>query len=131
MCGSARNGRQTYVTHSCSFINPTICHNNHRVLKMPLTIIRESPDVDAYTPLSTFQSETPASFSTPVLHHLQADCTVVVSSDQASLIPIFDVKADGGGGGGIEDVRVDGIDLWVTNELTFPPCRQFRSVELM
>jgi len=83
-------------------------------LEMHLTIIRTSPGVDSYTPLSAFQSETPASFSTPVLHHLQSDCKVLVSSDQTSLIPIFGARS--GGGGGVEEVSMEGVDLWVTNE---------------
>lgn len=69
--------------------------------------------MESYTALSTFQSETPASFSTPVLHHLQADCKVLVSNDQASLIPIFGAKT---AGDDVGELSVEGIDLWVTNE---------------
>ena len=82
---------------------------------MPLTIIRASPEESSYTPLSTFQSETPESFSTPVLHSYQADNRVFVSSDQISRIPIF-APQDSKPGDSVEEISVDGIDLWVTNE---------------
>ncbi|KAF8536686.1 regulator of volume decrease after cellular swelling-domain-containing protein [Trichophaea hybrida] len=82
---------------------------------MPLTIIRSSPEESSYTPLSTFQSETPESFSTPVLHYHQVDSKVLISSDQASLIPIFGVQGTDSSDSATE-IPVDGIDLWVTNE---------------
>jgi len=94
---------------------------------MPLTIIRSSPEESSYTPLSTFQSETPESFSTPVLHYHQVDSKALISNDQASLIPIFGTQGTDDSGSAAE-IPVEGIDLWVTNEYTTDPF--FRIIEL-
>jgi hypothetical protein len=83
---------------------------------MPLTIIRESPKQESYTALATFQAETPESFSTPVLHHHEADSKVLINSDQVSLIPIF----GGSDSEAVEQIALEGIDLWVTNECVWP-----------
>ncbi|KAA8912420.1 regulator of volume decrease after cellular swelling-domain-containing protein [Sphaerosporella brunnea] len=82
---------------------------------MPLTLIRESPKEESYTPLAAFQAETPESFSTPVLHHRQIDSKVLISSDQVSLIPIFGDKSTSRNEP-VEQIMLEGIDLWVTNE---------------
>jgi hypothetical protein len=87
--------------------------------KMPLTIIRSPPSADSYEPLSSFQAATPASFSTPVLHHHEVNAKVLLSRDQASLIPIFlpaDSKQGDADAESTDEITVDGIDLWVTNE---------------
>lgn len=90
---------------------------------MPLTIIRASPEESSYTPLSAFQSETPESFVTPVLHSHQADNRVLISSDQISLIPIFVPRDSRPGDSAADEVSVEGIDLWVTNECgSHAPC---------
>ncbi|KAI5802152.1 regulator of volume decrease after cellular swelling-domain-containing protein, partial [Pyronema domesticum] len=86
---------------------------------MPLTIIRSPPSADSYEPLSSFQAATPASFSTPVLHHHEVNAKVLLSRDQASLIPIFlpaDSKQGDADTESTDEIIVDGIDLWVTNE---------------
>ncbi|KAG0134388.1 regulator of volume decrease after cellular swelling-domain-containing protein [Tuber indicum] len=56
---------------------------------MPLTILRQSPDLSSYTPLSTHQSSTPASFQTPVLHFHARSATVLIAPEHISLLPIF------------------------------------------
>ena len=83
---------------------------------MPLQIIRTVPDEAAYTPLSTFQSETPASFSTPVLHYRQQGSKVLLAQDQARLLPIFGAENSDG----TDEITVEGIELWVTNECVTP-----------
>lgn len=85
---------------------------------MPLTIIREAPELGRYTPLSTHQSQTPASFSVPVLHFRNENCKLVLTKDQTHLLPIFndDKSAVDGNDGSSEEVEVDGIDVWVTSE---------------
>jgi len=80
---------------------------------MPLTIIRVSPEESSYTPLSTFQSETPESFSTPVLHYRHENAKVLITKDQAKLIPIFGTLNDVDQ---TDERGVEGIDLWVTSE---------------
>lgn len=92
---------------------------------MPLTIIRSVPELDKYTPLSVHQSQTPASFSIPVLHLRNENCKLVLSRDQTSLLPIFGDKATASSGQGVEAgedvVEVDGIDVWVTSEYVLIP----------
>lgn len=85
---------------------------------MPLTVIRSAPEVERYTPLSTHQSQTPASFSIPILYFRSENCKLVLTKDQTHLLPIFndDKSAAGGVDGGSEEVEVDGIDVWVTSE---------------
>jgi nucleotide-sensitive chloride channel 1A len=80
---------------------------------MPLTIIRVSPEESSYTPLSTFQSETPESFSTPVLHYRHENAKVLITKDQAKLIPIFGTLNDVDQA---DECGIEGIDLWVTSE---------------
>ncbi|KAI5813535.1 hypothetical protein BZA77DRAFT_117094 [Pyronema omphalodes] len=86
---------------------------------MPLTIIRTPPSKSNYEALSTFQAATPASFSTPVLYHHEVGARVLVSREQAGLIPIFvagDGEGEGKDGEGEQEITVQGIELWVTNE---------------
>ncbi|KAI5839620.1 regulator of volume decrease after cellular swelling-domain-containing protein, partial [Morchella snyderi] len=79
---------------------------------MPLTIIRSAPDAAKYTPLTTHQSATPTSFTTPVLHFHNGSTTLVLAAVQASLLPIFGDHKDASE----PEVIVPGIDIWVTSE---------------
>ncbi|RPB03516.1 hypothetical protein L873DRAFT_1786936 [Choiromyces venosus 120613-1] len=56
---------------------------------MPLTILRQPPDLSSYTPLETHQSSTPASFQTPVLHFHAPSTTLLIAPEHISLLPIF------------------------------------------
>ncbi|KAG0636152.1 regulator of volume decrease after cellular swelling-domain-containing protein [Tuber brumale] len=56
---------------------------------MPLTILRQPPDLSSYTPLAVHQSSTPASFQTPVLHFHAPSITILISPEHISLLPIF------------------------------------------
>ncbi|KAH0606253.1 uncharacterized protein H6S33_003914 [Morchella sextelata] len=79
---------------------------------MPLTIIRTVPDAAKYTPLTTHQSATPASFTTPVLHFRNESTTLVLAATQTPLLPIFGGHKDAAE----PEVVVPGIDIWVTSE---------------
>lgn len=121
------------IHHSCSTahrlrsnVSPphlTQTTESTSVTKMPLTIIRSAPELERYTPLSTHQSQTPASFSVPVLHFRNENCKLVLTKDQTHLLPIFgdDKGATGEGDTGSEEVEVDGIDVWVTSEYALIP----------
>jgi nucleotide-sensitive chloride channel 1A len=80
---------------------------------MPLTVIREPPKESSYTPLQVFQSETPSSFDTPVLHFRHNQCTAQVSKDHLRQIPIFgEISGDA-----VQDqLSINGIDVWITSE---------------
>lgn len=95
---------------------------------MPLTIIRSAPELERYTPLSTHQSQTPASFSIPILHFRNENCKLVLTKDQTHLLPIFndDKNSTAGGDAGSEEVEVDGIDVWVTSE--YVPILKLQSI---
>ncbi|PWW78553.1 hypothetical protein C7212DRAFT_25819, partial [Tuber magnatum] len=56
---------------------------------MPLTILRQPPDLSSYTLLSIHQSCTPASFQTPVLHFHAPSTTLLIAPEHISLLPIF------------------------------------------
>ncbi|KAL7274577.1 hypothetical protein RUND412_002523 [Rhizina undulata] len=82
---------------------------------MPLTIIRSPPSPSTYTPLTIHQSQTPASFSTPVLHFRSENSRLLVANSQVSYLPIF--GDDAGSDEDQEKEKVfEGIDVWVTSE---------------
>lgn len=87
---------------------------------MPLTIIRSAPELERYTLLSIHQSQTPASFSIPILHFRNENCKLVLEKDQSSLLPIFGCKATADKSQATdrdsEEVEVDEVDVWVTSE---------------
>ncbi|KAI9822518.1 MAG: hypothetical protein M1827_000237 [Pycnora praestabilis] len=103
---------------------------------MALEIIRESPSLQDFTPLSTHQSQTPGSFfnGRPVLHYSNENARVVASQQELEQFPAFASVLGGGsingngsmanghseGQGAAEDgedsILVIGVAVWVTSE---------------
>lgn len=77
----------------CYYANAKM--NSHKKtnkgFQMLPTTIHEAPALESFTPLAEHQSQTPASFfdGKPILHYYHADSRVLISSDDASRLPIF------------------------------------------
>lgn len=95
---------------------------------MPLTTIRTAPSLDSFTLLSDHQSQTPATFfgAKPVLHCHISEARALVSSDQASELPIFSStrssEAECQDESEAEPPAVETVDIFVSSEYAyFPP----------
>ncbi|KAI9803907.1 MAG: hypothetical protein M1825_001787 [Sarcosagium campestre] len=99
---------------------------------MSLETIRSPPPPESFTPLSSYQSQTPQSFfnEKPILHHEIEHTTLIVPRSQITSIPLFEESPDSvngtstNGHGDIHensnsaeaDTRLDDIHVWVTSQ---------------
>lgn len=82
---------------------------------MTIEITHTPPNPSSYVELATFQSATPDTFTRPVLHSLQKNCTIRTSGEQAKLLPTLS-SAIRDGQALDQDITIEGIDIWVTSE---------------
>lgn len=90
---------------------------------MPLTVTHNAPTESSYIPVAEFQSTTPESFTTSVLHSLHRNCRIAVSSKQAALIPALRAASTETTepSASEENITIEGLEIWVTSEFVFPP----------
>ncbi|KAL8650125.1 MAG: hypothetical protein Q9210_004008, partial [Variospora velana] len=98
-----------------------------------MEVLHAAPTEGHFTPLSTHQSQTPSSFYSgpPVLHHHSPAASLLIGSSDlknnaafASFAPSSERQsngttqgsADGTGNGEDREVRIEGIDVWVTSD---------------
>ncbi|KAI4118004.1 MAG: hypothetical protein LQ341_007641, partial [Variospora aurantia] len=103
-----------------------------------MEVLHAAPTEGHFTPLSTHQSQTPSSFYSgpPVLHHHSPAASLFIGSSDlknntafASFAPSSEGQsngttqdsADGPGNGEDREVRIEGVDVWVTSEYDHPP----------
>ena len=114
-----------------------------------MEVIHTSPSHAQFTPLSTFQSQTPESFHSgpPILYHHSPSTTLKIHASELHALPALTTLAhvaqrqrDVGGAtlnGDIhhedregeteeqdeedEQLEISGIEIWVTSESVFPP----------
>ena len=109
----------------------------YAVLTMTLEVIHERPGDDAFTPLSTHQSQTPSSFFSgrPVLHYHVPRAHVVTTKSHSETLSLSgtpstdstanpnapgingESHADAGG----QDVVLSDVAVWVTSEYAHAP----------
>ncbi|KAL8987059.1 MAG: hypothetical protein Q9177_003700, partial [Variospora cf. flavescens] len=97
-----------------------------------MEVLHAAPTEGHFTPLSTHQSQTPSSFYSgpPVLHHHSPAASLFIGSSDlknntafASFAPSSEGQsngttqdsADGPGNGEDREVRIEGVDVWVTS----------------
>ncbi|TGZ84304.1 hypothetical protein EX30DRAFT_362211 [Ascodesmis nigricans] len=85
---------------------------------MPLTVTHNAPTESSYIPVAEFQSTTPESFTTSVLHSLHRNCRIAVSSKQAALIPALRAASTETTepSASEENITIEGLEIWVTSE---------------
>lgn len=82
------------------------------------TTIHTSPSLGDFTPLSEYQSTTPATFDggKPVLYFHAAGAKAWLSKDQQNALPIFPADSPVFEGDSDEMVAQDDIELFVNSE---------------
>ncbi|KAL8876037.1 MAG: hypothetical protein Q9198_005694 [Flavoplaca austrocitrina] len=100
-----------------------------------MEVINTAPTESQFTPLSTHQSQTPASFHSgpPVLHHRSPSTTILINSNDLESAPAFHKLAPPQRSNGSahaatnedegHEITINGLDIWVTSErfLVFSP----------